>query len=81
MEFRLKNITYLLLVFPLLFIGCGKAVLDLEDETYEPKIVIDGYIMPNHKVDNIRISRNFPLNKEIDLMERVRVLERREKEI
>lgn len=43
--------------------------MDLKDETYEPKIVIDGYIMPNHRVRDIRISRNFPLDKEINIME------------
>jgi hypothetical protein len=69
LESKLKKIAFKLLLLPVIFIACGESVLDLGDNTYEPKIVIDGYIMPNQRVKNIRISRNFPLNKNIDIMD------------
>ncbi len=49
------------------FYGCGEGKVDLTEAVYEPKIVIDGYIYPHHKVEDIRITRNFPLNQNIDV--------------
>ncbi|NOY59431.1 MAG: DUF4249 family protein [Calditrichaeota bacterium] len=57
------------LMFAALLLSCGDAVINLDKETYSPKIVIDGYVLPHHKVDNIRISRNFPLNEKINIMD------------
>lgn len=65
----MKQPFYIVALFSLVLFSCGESILDLEDQTYEPKIVIDGYIIPGHRVENIRISRNFPLNKQINFME------------
>jgi hypothetical protein len=56
--------TFLALLF---FVGCGEGIVDLNSVKYEPKIVIDGYLYPNMKVANIKITRNFPLNQNIDI--------------
>ncbi len=50
-------------------LSCGDAAINLDKETYNPKIVIDGYVLPHHKINNIRISRNFPLNEKINVMD------------
>lgn len=47
--------------------GCGEGTIDVNESKYEPKIVVDGYIYPDKKVENIRLTRNFPLNKDIDV--------------
>lgn len=65
---KLKNIYSALMIISIIFLyGCGEGVVELEDAKYEPKIVIDGYIYPSQKVENIKITRNFPLEQDIDV--------------
>ncbi|NUQ82592.1 MAG: DUF4249 family protein [Bacteroidetes bacterium] len=64
----MKTTTFLLsILFAGFFISCGEAELDLDSSDYDPKIVVEGYLIPGQTPSNIRISRNFPLNKPIDL--------------
>lgn len=46
--------------------GCGEGKISIGSDTYEPKIVIEGYLIPDQKVERIRISRNFPINSSFD---------------
>ena len=43
-------------------LGCGRGDVEVTNTSYEPKIAIEGWLMPHHKVENIKISRNFRLN-------------------
>lgn len=54
--------------FLLIFIiySCGESVVEIGQNTYSPKIVIDGFIYPGNKVENIRITRNIPLNTKLE---------------
>lgn len=65
-----KYIQYIL-IFALiaLMTGCGDVPVSIDEDTYEPKIVVDGIIMPGQPVQNIRITRNFALNQDIDFNE------------
>lgn len=47
--------------------SCGEGHIDVTDTAYNPKIVMDAYIYGGQKVKDIRITRNFPLNKNIDI--------------
>jgi hypothetical protein len=49
-----------------LLISCGKTSVSIDKSTYEPKIVIIGYLYPEKPVTAIRISRNFPIGTMID---------------
>jgi len=60
--FSIAFITFASTVF-----SCGEGVVEIGQNTYLPKIVIEGYLFPNQKVENIRITRNFPLNTRPDL--------------
>jgi hypothetical protein len=46
----------------LLFLACGEGIITVDQEKYEEKIVIEGYLYPHQAVNDIRISRNLPLN-------------------
>ncbi|MGE5681075.1 MAG: DUF4249 family protein [Bacillota bacterium] len=46
--------------------SCGEGTVDVTEAKYEPKIVMDGYIYPSRKVENIKLTRNFPLNQAIE---------------
>jgi len=46
--------------------SCGKTSVSIDERTYEPKIVIIGYLYPNQPITAIRISRNFPIGTVID---------------
>lgn len=59
-----KYILKILLLFFVGVWGCGEGSVDLNDIKYEPKIVVDAMIYPEKPVKDIKISRNFPLNKQ-----------------
>jgi hypothetical protein len=50
----------------LILSSCGKTSVSIDESTYEPKIVINGYIYPNHPISGIRITRNFAIGQTID---------------
>jgi hypothetical protein len=55
----------LLLTLAFAVYSCGKPEVDITGhsvKTYEPKIVVQGYLFPNQPVEQIKISRNFPLD-------------------
>lgn len=68
MNIKIKLFVGTILLVAVIF-GCGEVPVTIDEDTYAPKIVVDGTIMPGNKVENIRITRNFPLNTEIDLNE------------
>jgi len=56
-----KIFVLITILLSILLSACGKGVVDVSNESYEPKIVIEGFLVAHQKVDNIRISRNFPI--------------------
>ncbi|MBX7151036.1 DUF4249 domain-containing protein [bacterium] len=56
----------ILFIAALFAVSCGEGKIDISSQKYEPKIVIEGYLTPQHKVERIHISRNFPLDAVID---------------
>lgn len=58
MKFKIR----MLLAISIFSISCGEGIVDLDEQVFEPKIVIQGTIFPHQRVDDIKISRNFPLN-------------------
>lgn len=61
----MKNIFLMLLGVLFVFSGCGDAPVEVDESNYEPKIVIEGYLIHGKAENSIRISRNFALNQEI----------------
>lgn len=57
---------FLAAILLLFVVACGGGVVELDHRNYQPKIVIEGFIFPERPVKNIRITRNFPLNQQID---------------
>jgi len=63
----MKKKNLIVLTFAGMFlIACGKTSVTIDERTYEPKIVIIGYLYPERPVSNIRITRNFPVGTTID---------------
>lgn len=54
-------IKLIVILIPAFFISCGEGTVEIGRNTYAPKIVIEGYIYPNRKIENIRITRNVPI--------------------
>lgn len=55
-----------ILFLALLLTSCGDPVVDLNEITYQPKIVVNGFLYPNEPVRNIFLMRNFDLGINID---------------
>jgi hypothetical protein len=43
--------------------------VDIDKDTYEPKIVVEGYLFPGQTPGNIRLSRNYALEQQIEMNE------------
>lgn len=54
--------TLSLIVYLIIIISCGEGTVEIGRNTYEPKIVIEGYLYPGQKIQNIKVTRNIPLN-------------------
>lgn len=61
----MKHMSFIFLPLTLLLLACGQGVVQVDQSNYEPKIVVEGYLFPGHRVKDVRISRNFPLNTRI----------------
>jgi hypothetical protein len=63
----MKKIINIALVFTAFVIlnACGEGVVDIGSENYQAKIVVEAYLSPGCPVDDIKISRNVPLNTAI----------------
>ncbi len=55
-----------LLFLSLIFSSCGKGTVEVTNESYEPRIVIEGYLFPHQKVERIWIMENFRLNRNLE---------------
>ena len=58
------RIFYLILIA--IIFSCGSPTVSIDENNYQPKIVIEGYIYPDCPVSDIKISRNFPLNTTVN---------------
>jgi hypothetical protein len=56
----------LVLIILVLISGCGEGRVDITEASYSPEIVINAYVFAGQKVQNIRITRNSPLNQSVD---------------
>ena len=59
-------LSLLALVNLLFFTACGKTSVEIDESTYEPKIVINGFLYPQKRPTRIFITRNFPVGTTID---------------
>ncbi len=53
----------LLLLLASLFSACGEGTVSI-DNTFEPRIVVQGYLMPHNKAE-VRLMRNFPVDARV----------------
>lgn len=58
----------LLLLPALLISACGKGVVDVTRQSYEPKIVIEGLLIAARPIGKIHITRNFPVDANLRTM-------------
>ena len=54
--------TALPILLCLLFAACGDPKVNITNSSYEPKIVVEGLLVPGQPVSGIRITRNFPVD-------------------
>lgn len=57
---------FLLLSLFFLLQSCGVGIIETGKQNYEPKIVMEGYLIPGQSVQEIKITRNIPLNTAIE---------------
>ncbi len=57
-----KIICFLLMALLSIIVSCGEGVVEVTNDSYEPKIAIEGFLIAGQQVDKIRISRNFPID-------------------
>lgn len=65
----LHNLSKILIVFSsaAILLACGEGKVTISDKSYEPRIVVDGFLLPHQKVSRIRIARNFRLSANLNI--------------
>lgn len=61
------KIIFALIAVLALSAGCGEGIVEIDQSSYQPKIVIEGFLFPQQPVRNIRLTRNIPLNTDVDI--------------
>jgi len=51
-----------ILLLSIAYFSCGEGTVEVTQNSYEPKITIEGFLIAGQKVEKIRISRNFPVD-------------------
>lgn len=51
--------------FFIMLFSCGKGIVEIENVSYEPKVMIEGYLIPGQAVSNIYIRRNFKIDQDL----------------
>ena len=62
----MKFYLFTLIIITILFSSCGKGIVQVSNESYEPRIVVEGILLPHHQVSKIRITKNFPIDKNLN---------------
>ena len=63
----MKAFNFISFIFlALLVTNCGDPLVDISQEPYHPKIVVEGFLYPGSTISNIKISRNFKLNTKVN---------------
>jgi hypothetical protein len=70
MEKKMKTVVAILgFIFLVnLLSGCGDATMEPSNESYEQRIVIEGYLHAGQPIDRIYVSRNFPVDADLTKM-------------
>ncbi|MBN1637598.1 MAG: DUF4249 family protein [Ignavibacteriales bacterium] len=55
-----------LIIINLFYFGCGDPIVDINNVEYNPKIAVEAYLYPGKDISDVKIMRNFPINKKIN---------------
>jgi hypothetical protein len=61
-----KKIVYVLIAATIFIISCGDPEIDISGVAYQSKIVVQGYVYPDEDIKQVRLMRNFPLDRTIN---------------
>ena len=64
-QFGYGYIRATILLLPIFLIACGQGIVEVTNESYEPRLVIEGLLIAGEKVDHIHISKNFRLKDDL----------------
>jgi len=64
-----KKIVYVLIAATIFIISCGDPEIDISGVAYQSKIVVQGYVYPDEEIKQVRLMRNFPLDRTINFEE------------
>jgi hypothetical protein len=62
----MKKIFLSILCISFLVSSCGKSTIEVMNNSYEPKIAIEGYLVANQPLEKIHIARNFRLDTDLN---------------
>lgn len=59
---------YLYFFVFLMLLACGEGNVEVENVSYEPRITVEGFLIPGHKVERIRIFKNFKIDQNVSIL-------------
>jgi hypothetical protein len=68
MEIKMNNLIKLTVIIltMIMIYGCGKATIEPQNESYEPKIVIEGFLVAGQAADRVFITKNFTVDSDLN---------------
>ena len=60
------KLRFVAVTFALLLSSCGDPTVKITNDSYEPRIVVEGLLLPGNSVSGIRITRNFTADRNIN---------------
>jgi len=58
---------YLILVLCIIIYSCGEGIVEVKNVSYEPRITVEGLLIPGKKVERIRIFKNFKIDQDVNI--------------
>lgn len=62
----MKKIIYSVLI-GFILTACGDGIVEVKNISYEPRITVEGLLMPGKKVNRIRVFKNFKIDQKVSL--------------
>jgi len=60
-------IKHVCLIFILFLLSCGEGIVAVKNVSYEPRITVEGLLVPGKKVERIRIFKNFKIDQNVNI--------------
>ena len=60
-----KSVLFILLALSASLLSCGEGIVEVTNASFQPQIVVEGFLIAGQNVDNIHLTKNFRLDADL----------------